>query len=174
MFLRPSIRCSDGVMAPSVVRGFVHWVEKDRGGSERRRWRGAIRRRTRLSGSGGLITAHYIRLYLMTRFLFCFVFLPFHMTWLPLLFVCLAASTLRVFRVDLVQITYNHVSRMLFNSDDFSSNFKSRIFFVFCLSVFFFFQGTVLCLRHIATNVLSDLKLVYITWSKFQFLFRLV
>jgi hypothetical protein len=25
-----------------------------------------------------------------------------------------------------------------------------------------------------ATNVLSDLKLVYITWSKFQFLFRLV
>jgi len=29
--------------------------------------------------------------------LFCFVFLPFHMTWPPLLFVCLAASTLRVF-----------------------------------------------------------------------------
>ncbi len=60
------------------------------------------------------------------------------MTWPPLLFVCLAASTLRVFRVDLVQITYNHVSRMLFNSDDFSSNFTSRIFLVF-LSVGFLF-----------------------------------
>jgi hypothetical protein len=75
------------------------------------------------------------------------------MTWPPLLFVCLASSTLRVFRVDLMQIIYNHVGRMIFNSDDFSSNFTSRIFFVFlsvCLSVFFFFQGTVVCLRHIA------------------------
>jgi hypothetical protein len=74
------------------------------------------------------------------------------MTWPPLLFVCLATSTLRVLRVDLVQINYNHVSIMLFNFDDFSSNFTSRIFFRLsvCLSVFFFFQGTVVCLRHIA------------------------
>jgi hypothetical protein len=59
--------------------------------------------------------------------LFCFPSLPYDM----------AASTLRVFRVDLVQITYNHVSRMLFNSDEFSSNFTSRIFFRLsvCLSV---------------------------------------